>query len=173
MKSNVYSKDINMSSELVKKIEDELSFLDRYLVIDEDTTAVVLAKKYGEEVKVEITIPSKIGYLRSEVVDKQLTVAVDEALEKLEGQLRKQKTRLSRRHKEKLALSFIEDEFDEVDAKVAKTKRIIAEEMDEDQAIVAMETSDHNFFAYRDTASKSICILYRRNDGDYGIIELV
>ena len=109
MKVNVYAKDLTVTKDEENKISEKLSFLDKYLLIDSETTAQVVVKKHGNDIKLEITIPSKVGYLRSEVVDHALRNAIDESIDKLEDQVRRQKTRLNRRHKEKLAKTFIDE----------------------------------------------------------------
>ncbi len=111
--------------------------------------------------------------LRAEVVDDDLYTAMDLVVDKLEGQIRKYKTRLSRKSKDnKLAfnLSSIEDVESEDDVLV-KVKTITPKPMDMEEAIMQMELIGHSFFVYRDAESDSISIVYRRNDGDYGLIE--
>ncbi len=174
MKVNVYSKDVNLSAEVEKRISDKLSFLDKYLLIDPETIANAVVKKHGNNIKLEITIPSKIGYLRSEVVDDEVRNAIDKSIDKLEDQIRRQKTRLSRRHKEKLAKAFIDgNDFDEKEDVIARVKRVVVDELDSDEAIIQMELVNHNFYVFRDKDTGLISIIYRRDQGDYGILEVV
>jgi len=122
----------------------------------------------------EITIPSKIGYLRSEVVDDEVRNAIDKSIDKLEDQIRRQKTRLSRRHKEKLAKAFIDENgYAEEEDVIARVKRVVVDELDTDEAIIQMELVNHNFFVFRDKDTGLISIIYRREQGDYGILEVV
>jgi len=122
----------------------------------------------------EITIPSKIGYLRSEVVDDEVRNAIDKSIDKLEDQIRRQKTRLSRRHKEKLAKAFIdENNLVEDEDVIARVKRVVVDELDTDEAIIQMELVNHSFFVFRDKDTGLISIIYRRDQGDYGILEVV
>ncbi|HPX32807.1 MAG TPA: ribosome-associated translation inhibitor RaiA [Erysipelotrichaceae bacterium] len=174
MKVNVYSKDLNLSVEDEERIGDKLSFLDKYLLIDPETIANVVVKKHGSNIKLEITIPSKIGYLRSEVVDDEVRNAIDKSIDKLEDQIRRQKTRLSRRHKEKLAKAFIDENgYAEEEDVIARVKRVVVDELDTDEAIIQMELVNHNFFVFRDKDTGLISIIYRREQGDYGILEVV
>ncbi len=174
MKVNVYSKDLKVSGDVEERIAEKLSFMDRYLLIDSSTTAGAVVKKHGNDVKLEITVPSKIGILRSEVIDNDLLNAIDKASAKLEDQIRRQKTRLSRRHKEKLAVSFVEEDYDnEDDDLISKTKRVVCDELDSQEAIIQMELLGHDFFAYKDKDTGITCVVYKRNDGDYGLLELV
>ncbi len=113
MKIKVHGKDLTVSQDMVERIAYKLSFLDKYILIDDETTAQVIVKKHGNNIKLEVTVPTKVGYLRSEVIDKDIRNAIDDSIDKLEDQLRRQKTRLSRRHKEKLAKNFISEDVEE------------------------------------------------------------
>src|SRR5699024_8633770 len=124
--------------------------------------------------KIEVTIPTKFVVLRAEVVHDDLYAAIDLAVDKLEDQIRRQKTRLTRRHKEKLAYSFIEEqEIDEAyeEEEVVKTKSLVTDTMDLDDAIMRMEMLNHSFFIYRDEETKEVAVVYKRHDGGYGLIE--
>ena len=170
MKFAIYGENVTVTEPMREKIEEKLSFLGKYVVVDEDTTARFTVKVYGDALKVEVNIPTKVGLLRSEVVHDDFSTAVDIAIDKLEDQVRKQKGRLSRRHKESLASSFVE-ENDENDTPV-RTKTVFAEEMILDDAIMHMEMLSHSFYIYKDTDSEKIAVVYKRNDGGYGLIEI-
>ncbi|MBQ1507900.1 MAG: ribosome-associated translation inhibitor RaiA, partial [Erysipelotrichaceae bacterium] len=103
MKFVIYGENVTITEEMRARIEEKLSFLNKYLNVDENTTARVTVKIYGSSLKVEVTIPTKVALLRSEVVHDDFYTAVDIAIDKLEDQVRKQKGRLSRRHKDSLA----------------------------------------------------------------------
>ena len=94
MKFEIYGDNITITEGMKHKIETKLSFLKKYLLIDENTTARVVAKVYPNAQKVEITIPSKVGILRAEVMHEDFYAAIDLAIDKLEDQIRRQKTRL-------------------------------------------------------------------------------
>ncbi len=121
-----------------------------------------------------MTIPTEYVLLRAEVVDQDLYNAIDLVIDKLEGQIRKYKTRLNRKSKDnKLAfnLASIEPLDDEEEDVLVKTKTITPKPMDMEEAIMQMELIGHSFFVYRDTETDAISIVYRRNDGNYGLIE--
>ena len=141
MKFTIYGDNVVITEGMREKIETKLSFLKKYLLIDDNTTARV--------------------------------AAVDLAIDKLEDQIRRQKTRLSRRHKDSLAESFLvaEDVESEDDVPV-RTKTIDAEEMTLDEAIMQMEMLGHSFFIYTDADSEKIAVVYKRHDGAYGLIEV-
>ena len=173
MKVKVHGKDLTVSPDMVERLEYKLSFLDKYILIDDSTTAKVMAKKHGKDIKLEITIPTKVGYLRSEVVKHEMQDAIDLSIDKLEDQIRRQKTRLSRRHKEKLAKTFVDETpAQEADAPV-RIKRVPVDRLDVQEAIMQMELMGHSFFIFRDAESDVISVVYKREEGGYGLIEAV
>ena len=173
MKIKVHGKDLTVSQDMVERSAYKLSFLDKYILIDDETTAQVIVKKHGNNIKLEVTVPTKVGYLRSEVIDKDIRNAIDDSIDKLEDQLRRQKTRLSRRHKEKLAKNFISEDVEEEKTVPVRVKRVPVEEMDVEEAIMQMELLDHSFFIFKDYSSGVISVVYKREEGGYGLIEAV
>lgn len=173
MKVQIYGKNITVTPAIAEKIEKKLNSLEKYFVIDENAEAKVVVRVYPNKQKIEVTIPSKTVLLRAEVVHDDLYAAIDLVIDKLEDQIRRQKTRLSRKNKEKLAMLFLEDfEGDEYEEdEVVKTKSIVPEPMDLDEAILRMEMLNHSFFIYKDLDTKEISVVYKRNDGGYGCIE--
>lgn len=170
MKFTVYGENVTINDKMQEKIEGRLSDLGKYVVIDESSSAKVTVKVAGTDLKVEVSVPSKVGLLRSEVIHNDFSTAVDLAIDKIEDQIRRQKGRLSRRHKESIAESFFE-ENNEKDTPV-KTKTVYADEMVLDDAIMRMEMLSHSFFIYKDIDSEKIAVVYKRNDGGYGLIEV-
>jgi len=172
---NVHGKDVEVSKKTVAVIEEKLSFLRKYLLISDDDVANVIIKDAKKKIKLEITIDTKVGYLRAEVTDMDLKCALDEAVERLESQLITQKNRLNRRHRDKLALSFIVDDIGEKNDKKeipVRTKTISAQQMNLDEAILRMEMLGHSFFIYTDDESELLSVVYQRVDGGYGLIEV-
>ena len=175
MKVQIYGKNITVTPAIAEKIEKKLNHLEKYFIIDENVIANVVVRVYPNKQKIEVTIPTKFAVLRAEVVHDDLYAAIDLAIYKLEDQIRRQKTRLTRKNKEKLAYAFLEteeldEEYDEAD-EVVKTKSIVPDTMELDEAIMRMEMLNHNFFIYRDDETKEIAVVYKRHDGGYGLIE--
>ena len=173
MRFEIVGKNISVTEGMRTKIEEKLGFLDKYILIDPNVIARVVCRVYPNTQKIEVTIPTKVGILRAEVEHEDFYAAIDLAIDKLEDQIRRQKTRLSRRHKDSLAESFIEKDekvLEEEDIAV-KTKTITPEKMDLEEAIMRMEMLGHSFFIYVDNENDEIAVVYRRNDGKYGLIE--
>lgn len=175
MKVQIYGKNITVTPAIAEKIEKKLAHLEKYFIIDDSVVANVVVRVYPNKQKIEVTIPTKYAVLRTEVVHDDLYAAIDLAIDKLEDQIRRQKTRLTRKNKEKLALAFIEegiidDEYND-EEEVVKTKSIVPDTMELDEAIMRMEMLNHNFFIYRDDETHEIAVVYKRHDGGYGLIE--
>ena len=104
--------------------------------------------------------------------------SIDLVVEKLERQIHKQKTKLARRFRnngfkaEALQMPAVpEKQEDDEEYKVVKTKRFIVKPMDVQEAIMQMNLLNHNFFVYRDGETEEVNVVYRRTDGNYGLIE--
>ena len=174
MKITLRGKNIEITEAIEEKVSEKLSKLDKYFIVSENVEAKVLVRTYPYGQKIEVTIPTEYVLLRAEVVDQDLYNAIDLVIDKLEGQIRKYKTRLNRKSKDnKLAfnLASIEPLEEEEEDVLVKTKTIPPKPMDMKEAIMQMELIGHSFFVYRDTETDAISIVYRRNDGDYGLIE--
>lgn len=175
MKITVRGKNISITEGIEKKVSQKLAKLDKYFMNADELEAKVLVRVYPRGQKIEVTIPAGNLLLRAEVVDDDLYAAIDNVIDKLEGQIRKYKTRLNRKspdHKLAFNMASIQpfDQPVEEDV-VVKTKTISPKPMDLEEAIMQMELIGHTFFVYRDTESNKISIVYRRHDGDYGLIE--
>ena len=153
-------------------IESKLDRLDKYFNND-DITATIVTKKEGRKQKIEVTIPTNSFTLRNEVIDDDLYAAIDNVVDKLERQIRKNKDKINKRNNKTLIEDFettLEDEFYE-EEKIVKRKKVELKPIDEEEAILEMELLGHTFFVYRDVDSDNICVLYKRRNGNYGIIE--
>jgi len=172
MKFEIYGKNVEVTEGMRTKIENKLSFLEKYFLIDELTVARVVVRVYPTKQKIEVTIPTKVATLRAEVIHDDLYAAIDLVIDKLEDQIRRQKTRLSRsKHKEGLSEAFIAQEMDESNDILVRTKQVDAEFMDVEEAIMRMEMLDHSFFLYTDSETEKIAVVYKRVSGGYGLLE--
>ena len=173
MKVNIVGKNVKVTPAIAEMVNKKLDHLTKYFLIDDNVTAKVLIRTYPVGQKIEVTIPTKYAILRAEVVDDDLYAAIDLAIDKLEDQIRRQKTRLQRKNRLSLAEAFLDEEEsgqDDID-EVVKTKSIEPQEMSLDEAIMKMELLGHDFFIYTDDETEKIAVVYKRKDGDYGLIE--
>ena len=152
-------------------VKEKLSKLDKYLV-DQKAKANVLVKVNNYLQKVEVTIPLKTLILRAEEEQQDFYAAVDLVINKLERQIRKNKAKLQKRDKSKTKEFNIDDIIPiEEDEKIVKHKKIDVKPMSSDEAILQMDLLGHDFYVYKDSDTNNICVLYKRKDGGYGIIE--
>ena len=154
---------------------EKLGKLDKYLENSSNVHANVLVKVKGHEVTVEITIPLKSFILRSEETQEDFYAAIDKTIDKLERQVRKNKNRLmSKQVKQSFDFNFDSIELDKEEKetkKIVKRKTIEVKPMNEEEAILQMELLGHEFFMYKDSETNAPCVIYKRKDGNYGVIE--
>lgn len=173
MKYNIRGEKLVITDAIRDYTKEKLGKLDKYFK-DDDITANVLAKVRGNSQIVEVTIPTSKFILRSEEEHDDLYAAIDLVTDKLERQIRKNKTRLNRNVKESVKeFNFdydlpVEEEGKEA---VVKRKKLEMKPMSEEEAVLEMELLGHNFFVYKDMDANSVNVLYKRKDGDYGLIE--
>ncbi len=153
-------------------VEEKIGKLSKYIGNIDDIRATVTVKVKSHTQKVEVTIPVKSLILRAEVEEKDFYAAVDVVLDKLERQIRKNKTRLGRKpHNHDMQIVFEEPVEEENNSKIVKRKTINIKPMSEEEAILQMELSSHQFYLYKDDQTDKPTVVYKRQDGDYGIIE--
>ena len=156
--------------------KEKLTKLDKYLDGTEEAKATVLVKVRGHLNKVEVTIPLKNLILRAEESQEDFYAAIDVVIDKLERQIRKNKTRIaSTKKKEARDFSYdyiaeIEDDEEE-EEKIVKRKKIDLKPMDEEEAILQMELLGHSFYLFKDMETDKPTLVYKRKDGNYGVIE--
>ncbi|MCI5701859.1 MAG: ribosome-associated translation inhibitor RaiA [Erysipelotrichaceae bacterium] len=161
---------IDITDAMKDYVKEKLSKLDKYTL--DDTTATVLVKIRNYSQKVEVTIPLKTLMLRAEDESQDFYSAVDLVVNKLERQIRKNKSKLKKREKSGIKEFNIDDITDNgEDELVIKRKKIDIKPMNLDEAILQMELLGHNFYMYKDSDIGRIALVYKRNDGGYGVIE--
>jgi putative sigma-54 modulation protein len=173
MKYNIRGSKLEVTDSINNYIEKKLNKLNKYFENADEITANVLIKTHGIDQKVEVTIPVKKMILRSEESHKDLYAAIDIASDKLERQIRKNKTRIKNRNlKDKTYIvTDFEDETSEEDT-IIKRKQLELKPMSEEEAILQMNLSDHEFFVFKNADTNLTNVLYKRKDGNYGIIEI-
>lgn len=175
MKYNIRGSKLEVTDAIRNYIETKLNKLERYFEDKENINVNVLIKTQGIDQKVEVTIPIKKTILRSEESNKDLYAAIDLVTDKLERQIRKNKTRLKKRETKENIIEFIDFEVTEEEQQentIVKRKKIDLKPMSEEEAILQMNMLGHEFFVFEDADTNSNAVLYRRKDGNYGIIDM-
>ena len=172
----IHGDKVKVTKAMSDYIEEKLERLEKYLENSENVRASVIVKVKNHEQRVEITIPLKSFILRSEETKDDFYAAVDKTIDKLERQVRKNKTRLmSKKVKQSYDFNFdsivLDKDEEKEDKKIVKRKTIEVKPMNEEEAILQMELLGHQFYMYKDSETNKPAVVYKRNDSNYGIIE--
>ncbi|KAB7666048.1 ribosome hibernation-promoting factor, HPF/YfiA family [Bacillus sp. B1-b2] len=181
MNFNIRGENIEVTPAIREYVEKKITKLERYFSETPDANVNVNLKTYNDKTsKVEVTIPMSQLLLRAEEDHVDMYAAIDLITDKLERQIRKHKTKVNRKHREKGNLSALfgtnetsttaVDE-EEQDLEIVRQKSFNLKPMDSEEAILQMDLLGHNFFVYTDAETNHTNIVYKRKDGKYGLIE--
>jgi len=174
MRIIVRGKNIDLTPALHQYVEKKIGKLGRLL--EDVAEAVVRLSVERERHIVEVTIPVGGGrLLRAEVASEDMYASVDLVMDKLEKQAQKYKTRLARRVKDGSVLdvvpqSALKKEQEQV-PRLVRTKRFPLKPMPVEEAMLQIDLLSHDFFVFRNADTEEVNVLYRRKDGNYGLIE--
>ena len=177
MKYNIRGDKLVVTDAINEYVETKLSKLNKYFK-EEDILANILLRVRGNSQIIEVTIPTDKFILRGEEEHKDFYAAIDLVTDKLERQIRKNKTRLKKqnsidnKYKEFNFEYIIPEEETTEDEQIVKRKNIEMKPMDEEEAILQMNLLGHEFFVFENSDTNSNSVLYKRKDGNYGIIEM-
>ena len=171
MEINVRGTKVEITDSMRGYVTEKLGKLDKYISLD-GVRASVLVKVRNYTQKVEVTIPLKTLILRAEAEEQDFYSAVDMVINKLERQIRKNKTKLQKREKKGLKELNVDEAIEIPEEKeVVKRKKIDLKLMSSEEAILQMDLLGHTFFLYKDEETDMPAVVYKRKDGGYGIIE--
>ena len=177
MKYQIIGKNIKITEGISAAVQKKLKKMDKYFLINDEVECRVVCSTHETEQKIEVTIFLPQMPLRAEVTNVDLYAALDVAVDRLEGQMRKIKTRMGRsNNKMSLAesIDFEQVEEDEEDTGkdiIVRAKSYYLQAMDIDEAITRMQALGHDFFLYLDKEDDRISVVYNRRDGGYGVIQ--
>ncbi|MBM7714207.1 ribosome-associated translation inhibitor RaiA [Siminovitchia sp. FSL H7-0308] len=179
LKYQIRGENIQVTEAIRDHVEKKVGKLERYFIeTPEANVHVNLKVNADKKSKVEITIPLPQLVLRAEEVNDDMYAAIDLIVDKLERQIRKHKTKVNRKFREKGNIEQLfatgingasSEEEDEL--QIVRTKRFDLKPMDSEEAVLQMNMLGHNFFIYTDAETNGTNIVYRRKDGKYGLIE--
>lgn len=171
MRFNIHGKNIEVTGAIRGYVESKIGRIEKYFK-DTDLEAVVNLRVRGKEQIVEVTIPANKMVLRAEEKHNDLYAAVDLVSDKLERQIRKNKTKARKNMKQTIVFNdFDVDASEDVDDSIVKRKVIDTKPMSEEEAILQMELIGHDFFLFKSDKTNELCVVYKREDGGYGILE--
>ena len=173
MNINIIGRQVTVSDDMREFVEKKLAKFDRYFPKGAD--AAVTFRKVRDTVCAEITI-SVVGTLfRGEETNSDYRTAVTRCIDVIEGQIRKNKTRLEKRMKSSFAaaaeaIGTDEAPVEEEGAFDIRVKSFPLKPMTAEEAILQMNLLGHSFYAFEDADSGSTCVVYKRTSGSYGLI---
>ena len=169
MKAIIVARRFNLTEDIKERIDKKLKKLDKYFPEVLDAT-VTLSEKRGRET-VEITFFRNGTIFRAEETEKDVLTALDRAIDVLERQIRKNKTRLEKKiHITKeFPVSTVEEPEEVI--KVTKKKKFEMLPMSVEEAVMQMNLLSHSFFVFRNGTTGAINVVYKRKDDEYGVIE--
>ena len=178
MKFVFTDKKINLPNKVHAYAEKKVGKLDRYFKADTEAAIVFSVEK--DRNNVELTIRSGGTIIRVAESTSDMFATIDAAVSSVERQLRKNKSRLEKRLRQDAfsrsvdveEISSFAPETDEEEFKIVRTKRFPIKPMTVDEAVLQMDLLGHTFFAFKDVDQDGrFAVVYKRNDGDYGLIE--
>ncbi|EEU30144.1 ribosomal subunit interface protein [Limosilactobacillus coleohominis 101-4-CHN] len=177
LKFNIRGENVDLTDAIRDYVEKRISKINKFLEDNVDATAHVNLKVYKNKTfKVEVTIPLPYLTLRAEETSNDMYASIDLVTDKLERQIRKYKTKVNRKSREKglKNLEFVpgDDGTEDDSLKIVRTKEISLKPMDSEEAVLQMDMLGHDFFIFQDADTNGTSVVYRRNDGRYGLIEI-
>ncbi len=173
MNINIIGRQVNVSDDMKVLVEKKLAKFDRYFPKGAD--AVVTFRRIRDEERVELTISVASTLLRAEESSPEFRTSLVRCVDTIEGQIRKNKTRLEKRMKSSFAaaeaaLANAEDKVAEEGEFDIRVKSFPLKPMTPEEAILQMNLLGHSFYAFEDSDIGETCVVYKRNSGSYGII---
>jgi ribosomal subunit interface protein len=183
MKFNIRGENMEVTAALREYVEKKIGRLERYFDAPPTSDVNVTMSVIRDLHNVEVSIPFPGVLLRAEERSDDMYASIDLVVDKLERQIRKHKTKVNRKYRQEGGLrQLFKDHFeaesgvpepfdDEEDFEVVRTKRFTLKPMDVQEAILQMNMVGHNFFVFSNMDTNEVNVVYRRNDGRYGLIE--
>ncbi len=174
MKTSIACRKIDLTQGLKDYAERKAEKLDKFFGDEAEAKFVFSVEK--DRQKTELTIYSQNTIYRVETVTEDMYSAIDKAISGIERQIRKNKTRLEKRLRsgalDAYNLPAEEQVKEEKEFKIVKKKVFSAKPMSAEEAVLQMNLLEHEFFVFLNAETERPCIVYKRKDGDYGLIEL-
>ena len=175
MKFQYSEKKVKLPQNVHAYAEKKVMKLARYF--EEDAEALVVFSVEKNRNNVELTVRGAGTWFRAHESTSDMFASIDAAIGTIERQIRKNKTRLAKRLRQDAFVRTVDEtsfaqEEPEDELKIVRVKKFRMEPMTREEAILQMNLLEHNFFAFRDEDNDgSFAVVYRRNDGGYGLID--
>lgn len=175
MRISIFGKNLEVTDYLRETAEKKAEKLNRYFPEDTEVQITLSVEKNSHIA--EVTVPFEGGVIRAEEATGDMYASLDSVLEKIEKQLHRHRTRLEKtfrgaslRFDEPVFSGAFDDEPEE-GPKIVRVKRFNIKPMDEEEAMLQLELTGHSFYVFENADTAQINVLYKRKDGNYGLIE--
>ena len=176
MKFQFREKKVKLPGNVHAYAEKKVMKLARYF--EEDAEALIVFSVEKNRNKAELTVHGAGTWFRATESTSDMFASIDASVATIEGQIRKNKTRLARRLKQDAFVRSVQEETSfipeatEEDLSITKVKKFYFKPMTREEAVMQMNLLDHNFFTFRDLDNDgAFAVVYKRNDGGYGLID--
>ena len=176
MKFQYSEKKVRLPGNVHAYAEKKVMKLARYF--EENAEALIVFSVEKDRNKVELTVHGAGTWFRASESTSDMFASIDAAVGTIEGQIRKNKTRLARRLRQDAFTRTVQEETSfapevaEDDLSITRVKSFYFKPMTREEAVLQMNLLEHSFFAFRDEDNDgAFAVVYRRNDGGYGLIE--
>ncbi len=173
MAVNVRGKNIDVTPALRDYVEKKVVTITKQFKTVGDISAVMRVEK-GQHI-VEVTVPASGIVLRAQESTKDMYSSIDLVVDKIERQIHKYKTRLMKRKYNNFrdvtpVAASAKEEADDGEFKIVRNKKYVLRPMSVQEAVMQMNLLNHDFFMFFDADSEVVSVVYKRKDGDYGLI---
>ena len=171
MKISIFGKNIEVSEYLENIVNKKIRKLDKFF--SDDTEAMVTLSVEHNRHIAEVTIPYDGGVIRAEEVTGDMYASIDNVINKIEKQVHRFRKRIEKDHRSGI-FSEVEPDYEEDEdegPRIVRIKHFDIKPMSEEEAMLQIELLCHSFYVFENAETGSINVLYRRNDGNYGLIE--
>ena len=172
MKTNIYLRKVELGKEKKDMLTKKIDKLGKFF--DEEASADIVVSEQKDKMIVEVTIRTADMIYRAEERNEEVYNAADDVVDSITRQIRKNKTRLAKKLREGVSKEldvFFDVPVEESDIKIVKTKTHHVKPMSAEEAVLQMNLLGHNFFVFTNAKTNTTDIVYRRKDGNYGLIE--
>lgn len=173
MRVIVSGRNMEVTNALRDTVQSKLDRLDKFFNKELEAQATLSVQKNRHII--EVTIPINGSILRAEEATEDMYVSIDKVIDKLTRQLTKQKHKLENRINKYETIRFenipTSESDNTLETKIVKTKRFNMKPMNAEEAVLQMELLGHTFYVFADAESDDINVVYKRKDGNYGLIE--
>lgn len=171
MKTTIIGRKCTPKDSFKNHAEKKLAKIDKFFSQEAEAKITVTVEK--PEQIVELTIKNKGMFFRAEESAADMNDALDACVDFIIRKIRKNKTRISKKLRDDVEIdwSFEDEEIDESDFDIIRSKKVFLKPELPEEAILQMEMLGHQFYLFFNADSEQICLVYKRKDGGYGLIE--